>query len=542
MKSGENYNSRRTFMKKLAALSIIAAVPSLLVSCKDKLIEIALKLTGTNHILGHRLWLKNFPKPTKEIKTPYLIVGGGISGLSAARQFKKKGIDDFLVLELENKLGGNSANGENQYSKFPLAAHYLPLPNLRDKELLNFLEESKIIVDYKDNLPVFNETQLCFDPNERLFIRNSWQTDLIPRYGNSKEADNQMDLFLQKMTEFREIKGKDGKYFFDIPKSFCSTDESLNSLDEITMKKWLLDNNFTAEEILEYVDYCCKDDFGLGIEFVSAWAGIHYFAARKHENKKYDDTVLTWPEGNGRLVKHLKSAVENKVLKNHLVYDIQLNLDGVKVFVFNAKSNESITILAEKVILATPQYITKYLVSERKNTANNFHYAPWFTASITLSDIPDNGSFPLSWDNVIYKAKGLGYVYNQHQNLEQIIDKKVITYYYSFSSNDIKKDRKELLKKPIEHWKELVLSDLKIAHPDIDKYISAIEIHRIGHGMISPVPNFLKSKSLKEASKSIENKIFFAHSDLAGISIFEEAFHQGINVVNKIVDGTTLDS
>lgn len=542
MKSGENYNSRRTFIKKLAALSIIAAVPSLLVSCKDKLIEIALKLTGTNHILGHRLWLKNFPKPTKEIQIPYLIVGGGISGLSAARQFKKKGFEDFLVLELENKLGGNSANGENQYSKFPLAAHYLPLPNLRDKELLNFLEESKIIVDYKDNLPVFDETQLCFDPNERLFIRNSWQTDLIPRYGNSKEVDNQMDLFLQRMTEFREKKGNDGKYFFDIPMSFCSSDETLNSLDEITMKKWLLNNNFTAEEVLEYVDYCCKDDFGLGIEYVSAWAGIHYFAARKHENKKYDDTVLTWPEGNGRLVNHLKSSVENKVLTNHLVYDIQINSNRVNVSVFNAKSNESVTIVAEKVILATPQYITKYLVPERKSIANNFHYAPWFTASITLTDISDNGSFPLSWDNVIYKAKGLGYVYNQHQNLEQIIDKKVITYYYSFSSNDIKKDRKELLKKPIEHWKELVLSDLKIAHPDIDKYISGIEIHRIGHGMISPVPNFLKSKKLKEASESIENKIFFAHSDLAGISIFEEAFHQGINVVNKIIDGTTLDS
>lgn len=542
MKSGENYNSRRTFIKRIAALSIIAAVPSLLVSCKDKLIEITLKLTGTNHILGHRLWLKNFPKPTKEIQIPYLIVGGGITGLSAARQFKKKGIEDFLVLELENKLGGNSANGENQYSKFPLAAHYLPLPNLRDKELLNFLEESKIIVDYKDNLPVFDETQLCFDPNERLFIRNSWQTDLIPRYGNSKEVDNQIDLFLQRMTEFREKKGNDKKYFFDIPKSFCSSDESLNSLDEITMKKWLLDNNFTAEEILEYVDYCCKDDFGLGIEFVSAWAGIHYFAARKHENKKYDDTVLTWPEGNGRLVKHLKSSVENKVLTNHLVYDIQLNSNGVNVSVFNAESNESVTILAEKIILATPQYINKFLVPERKSIANNFHYAPWFTASITLTDIPDNGSFPLSWDNVIYKGKGLGYVYNQHQNLEQIIDKKVITYYYSFSSNDIKKDRKDLLKKPIEYWKEFVLSDLKIAHPDIDQFISAIEIHRIGHGMISPVPNFLKSKSLKEASKSIENKIFFAHSDLAGISIFEEAFHQGINVVNKIVDGTTLDS
>lgn len=86
------------------------------------------------------------------------------------------------------------------------------------------------------------------------------------------------------------------------------------------------------------------------------------------------------------------------------------------------------------------------------------------------------------------------------------------------------------------------MNDLKIAHPEIEKYIQTIEIHRIGHGMISPVPNFLKSNNLKEASKNIENKIFFAHSDLSGISIFEEAFHQGINVVNTIVNGTTLDT
>lgn len=542
MKSGENYNSRRSFIQKLATLSIVVAIPNLLVSCKDKLIEITLKLTGTNHILGHRLWLKNFPKPTKEIQIPYLIVGAGISGLSAARQFKKKGIEDFLVIELEDKLGGNSANGQNQYSKFPLGAHYLPLPNLSDKELLSFLEESKIIVEYNENLPVFDEQQLCFDPNERLFIRNSWQTDLIPRYGNSKNVDSQIDLFLQKMADFKDKKGNDGKYFFDIPLSFCSSDDALNSLDLMTMKSWLIESNFNTEELLEYVDYCCRDDFGLGIEFVSAWAGIHYFAARKHENKKYDDTVLTWPEGNGRLVNHLKSFVENKVLTNHLAYEIKSVSNGIKVFVFNAKTNESINILAEKVIVTTPQYITKYLFPERKKLSQGFHYAPWFTASITLTDIPDDGSFPLSWDNVIYKSKGLGYVYNQHQNLEQIINKKVITYYYSFSSNDLQKDRKELLKKPIEHWKKIVLNDLKIAHPEIEKYIQTIEIHRIGHGMISPVPNFLKSNNLKEASKNIENKIFFAHSDLSGISIFEEAFHQGINVVNAIVNETTLDT
>jgi hypothetical protein len=59
--------------------------------------------------------------------------------------------------------------------------------------------------------------------------------------------------------------------------------------------------------------------------------------------------------------------------------------------------------------------------------------------------------------------------------------------------------------------------------------------------MISPVPGFIFGKHKKEASQNIEGKIFFAHSDLSGISIFEEAFHQGINVVNQIVDGSTLD-
>ena len=64
----------------------------------------------------------------------------------------------------------------------------------------------------------------------------------------------------------------------------------------------------------------------------------------------------------------------------------------------------------------------------------------------------------------------------------------------------------------------------------------------LGHGMISPKNGFLFGESKRKAVQSIDDKIYFAHSDLSGISIFEEAFHQGINVVNKIVDGTTLDS
>lgn len=543
MKNGENYNlkSRRTFLKSISAGIILAGIPSFLQSCKEKAITFAIRLSGTNHILGHRLRTKDFPKISRTIEIPYLIIGGGISGLSAGRQFKKRGIDDFLILELEKNAGGNSRNGENIHSKYPLGAHYLPLPNVHDKELIQFLEESKIITGFKDNLPVFDEEQLTFMPQERLFIKNTWQESLVPKFGISKASEEEFSRFFETMTDFRNKKGSDDKFIFYIPISNSSQDNIFHFLDKITMKEWLLEQKFSSEELFEYVNYCCRDDFGLGIEFVSSWAGIHYFASRKHNSTKdKTENVLTWPEGNSRLATHLKTFSKDKILTNHLVYETKIIGNKINVKVFDDAKKESFEIISDKVILATPQFINGYLLPERKEISSKFHYAPWLLATLTVDDLSDNNSFPLCWDNVIYGAKGLGYIFNQHQNLGQIQEKKVITYYYSFSSEDLKKSRKELLSKPESYWKDLIINDLKIAHPDIENFIQEIDIQRIGHGMISPVPGFLFGNDIKQASKSIENKIYFAHSDLAGISIFEEAFHKGINAVNQLLDETTV--
>lgn len=544
MKNGGNYNlrSRRTFLKSISAGIILASIPSFLHSCKEKAITFAIRLSGTNHILGHRLRTKDFPKTTGRIQIPYLIIGGGISGLSAARQFKKQGIEDFLVLELENSVGGNSRNRENKYSKYPLGAHYLPLPNVNDKELIQFLEESKIITGFQNGFPIFDEEQLTFMPQERLFIKNTWQESLVPKFGISKAAEVDFNRFFERMTDFRNKKGKDDKYIFDIPIASSSQDGSFNFLDEMSMKEWLVQNKFLSEELYEYVNYCCRDDFGLGIEFISAWAGSHYFASRKHNaTKDKTENVLTWAEGNARLMNHLKEYSKDKTLTNHLVYEAKIVGEKVIVKVYDDSKKTATEITADKVILATPQFINGYLLSNRTEISKEFHYAPWLLATLTVANLDDNDSYPLCWDNVIYGAKGLGYIYNQHQSLGQIQDKKVITYYYSFSTNDLRKSRKELLTKPEDHWKELIVNDLKIAHPSIENAIEEIDIQRIGHGMISPIPGFLFGNYRKEASKPIDNKIFFAHSDLSGISIFEEAFHQGINAVNKILNETTLD-
>jgi hypothetical protein len=542
MKSGENYNKSRRFFLKGIAVSLL--IIPFLESCKEKVITLLIRLSGTNHILGHRLRVKDFPKPTSQIHIPYLIVGGGISGLSAARQLCKNGINDFLLIELENHLGGNSSNGENAYSKFPLGAHYLPLPNRNDKELLQFLEEEKIILGFdSDGFPIFDELQLTFAPDERLFFKNTWQEGLVPKTGNSSNEDSEFKKFFLKMDTFRVGKGEDGKFYFDIPLSLSSNDAAIRSLDNITMEKWFYEAGFGAKPLFDYIDYCCRDDFGLGIRYVSAWAGIHYFAARKHDTTRNDkDNVLTWPEGNSRLTHHLSKYAVNKTLKNHLVYNVKTVGNKVIAEVFDAVNKVSVEIIADKVIMATPQFVNQYVLEKRKLITQSFNYAPWLLATLVVSDLVDNESYPLCWDNVIYGAKGLGYVYDQHQSLQQVQSRKVITYYYSFSSSDLRKSRKELYNKNTEHWKQLVFDDLKIAHPGIERVTEEINIHLLGHGMVSPVPGFIFGSAKKEAAKDINNKIFFAHSDLTGISIFEEAFHQGINIVNTILDDTTLDS
>ncbi|RZJ52819.1 MAG: NAD(P)/FAD-dependent oxidoreductase [Flavobacterium sp.] len=542
MKSGENCNnSRRSFIKIVGAA--LLTVP-FLQFCSDKIVVLMIRLSGTKHLLGHRLWIKDFPQPTKQIEIPYLIVGGGISGLSAARQFQKRGVEDFLIVELENHLGGNSSNGENKYSKYPLGAHYLPLPNFQDKELLQFLEEEKIILGYDSKgFPVFDELQLTFAPDERLFYRNNWQEGIVPKIGNTSSDDLEFQKFFKKMDVFRIAKGADQKYLFDIPLCFSSNDKETQALDKITMKQWFDENQFTSEPLFNYIDYCCKDDFGLGIAYVSAWAGIHYFAGRKQDSTpEKNDSVLTWPEGNARLAHHLQKYTANKSLKNHLVYEVKIENNKITAKAFDDVSKISVEIISDKIIMSSPQFVNQYLLKGRKEFTKEFHYTPWLLATLTVNDLGENYSFPMAWDNVIYNAKGLGYVYDQHQTLQQIQDKKVLTYYHSFSSGNLKKTRKEIYKKDKNYWKEFVLNDLKIAHPDIEEFTEEIEIFLLGHGMISPAPGFIFGEAKQKAKQNISKKIYFAHSDLSGISIFEEAFHQGINVVNQILDDTTLDS
>ena len=543
MHTDPKYNRRIFFKQLLAGSALLTA--GMQTSCKNKnpLGHITGGIVGANSKAGHLLRnIDALPKPSRQINADVLIIGSGISGLSAKRWLHQSRIKNVMLIEMDDHFGGNAHHGKNAVSAYPWGAHYIPVPDSRNRELIDFLKETGVITGFDDTgVPVYNEYYLCMDPEERLFINGMWQDGIVPEAGVPVADKEQYRRFASMINEFKIAVGTDGKDEFAIPLDHSSADEQYRKLDKITFGQYVRDLGFTSKSLLWYLEYGCKDDYGCNLETTSAWAGIHYFASRKGRGSNTGAAgVLTWPEGNGFLMENLKKQSDNgDIFSSQLAYKIQEHESGTEVYVYDVNRKESYTVLAKKVLMASPQYVNKHLLGGlgsaiREKAVADFHYAPWVIANITLSKMPRQRGFPLCWDNVIYGTASVGYVDANHQGLVNSI-KRVITFYLPLVNEQPDVARRKALATKYEHWLEIITAELEHAHPGITECIEHADVWVWGHGMIAPCPGFVWGESRRVAAAPIANKVFFAHSDLCGISIFEEAFYQGIRAAKEII-------
>lgn len=538
---------RRDFIfKSITALGGLAATGGSIASCTTNPKQaITGQVLGPSFKAGHLLRKGISVIPTQVEETDVVIVGGGVSGLAAARWLTQNSDKEILLLELEQETGGNAAAGKNEQTSYPWGAHYLPLPNNSFTALLDFLHECKVITGYNEpKLPVYNEYYLCFDPEERLYINNYWQEGLVPRWGVPEKDQQEISRFQELMDELKDAKGSDGKYAFDIPLANSSTDTRYRELDKLTMQEWLQQHELTSEYLYWYVDYCCRDDFGSSLENTSAWAGIHYFASRKAEAANSEShRVLTWPEGNNWLVQRLRESCADSIRTNTMVYHVSEVEGKIAVDYMDLRTQQYKRLVAEKCIMATPQFVNQRLLDipaiAAQRNYSQFNYVPWLVANITLKDIPQGKGFGLCWDNVIYGSKSLGYVYANHQQVTLFPDRKTITFYYPLADDEPVVARGKAYSSGYDHWQEFVLQELEKAHPTIREQVETLDAWVWGHGMVCPIPGFIWGEEKIKAAMPYADKLYFAHTDLSGISVFEEAFYQGItaarNVLNNVV-------
>lgn len=495
-------------------------------------------MPGASSAIGHQLRNGIFPQPARTIRKEVVIVGGGIAGLSAAYTLDKAGKNDFMLLELEKQTGGNSCSGKNEVSAYPWGAHYVPLLTQESTVARKLFEDFGIIKGYdKSGLPVYDELFLCADPHERLYMRGRWQDGLVPVTGIGAEVEAEYKRFFGMMGDYRKLIGRDGKKAFAIPIDKSSQDTALLALDQLTMQAWLTQQGFVSAELRWYVNYCCRDDFGTTMAETSAWAGIHYFASRSGQaaNAGAAD-VVTWPEGNGWLADRLAQPVRNNLHTAALVYRVTVQGKGAVVEYMDQKSGESVRLEAKAVIMAVPRFVAVRLLQSPRHAvdASEFSYAPWVVANITLNRLPEGRGVPLSWDNVSYLDNMLGYVNATNQNTQMHQEKTVLTYYWPLSHLPPAAARKEALARSYDEWQQLFLQALLSLHPELENQIRHLDVWVWGHAMVRPTPGFIWGEHRRRALRQ-HPPIFTAHSDMSGISIFEEACTHGVNAAEALL-------
>jgi len=499
------------------------------------------ELSGSGMDRGHRLREGRFSAPTEVRRVPVLIVGAGIGGLSAAWRLERAGFRDFAILELESAAGGNSRYGENAVSAYPLGAHYLPLPTRESRAVRELLADLGALQgDPQAARPVYDERMLCHAPQERLHISGLWQDGLWPRLGVAAAERDQYARFQDRMAGFREARDAQGRRAFALPAALSSPEARWRELDRITMRQWLLDNGFDSPHLHWYVNYACRDDYGTDYREASAWAGIHYFACRNGEAANAErDSVLTAPEGNGWIARRLAQRYADRTITGALAARVLQNRRVASADFLLERENRIVRYEAEQLIWAAPLFVLPHVAPELPAplaaAARAGDHAPWLVANLTLTEEPHSGAgAPLAWDNVLYNSSALGYIVATHQRIAAAPGPTVLTYYHALSAEPPKQARERLLATPREEWARQILSDLGRAHPEIRHITQRLDVFRHGHAMIRPLPGTVWSAARQSLARGWD-RVHFAHADVSGMSLFEEANYQGVRTAEAVL-------
>lgn len=485
-------------------------------------------LEGPSFGRGHALRQPYVPQANPVVqKTGIAIIGGGISGLSAAWYLQKHGnTTDFTLFELENHTGGNSHWGENRNGRYPWGAHYLPTPGGDAVYVRELLSEMGVLRNGR-----FGEEFLVHENEERLFIYGTWQPGLVPWLGAREEERSEIQRFLTETGALKQARGNDGRRAFTIPMAMSSRDEKYTRLDRISAMQYLQERKLTSRRLGWYIDYVLRDEFGSNRSNTSAWAMLHYFCSRS------DAHNLVWPEGNGFIAEYLRRRSEARIRQATSLRLIEKAGHGYRLQFTDHNLKKDYVCEARQIIFAAPKFVLPFVYpamsAKVKVNYASYTYSPWLTVNLLVDHFAPNEP---AWDNVTFGSRSLGYVVAEHQRIGKLPHARTLTFFHAFDQDDTLLSRRSLLGMSGSEIAEFALSEIRKPHPQIDDQVVSIGAYRWAHAMIRPVPGFLGSRLTTDHSQ-IDKNFFAAHSDVSGMSNFEEAQFRGVEAAKRAISG-----
>jgi protoporphyrinogen/coproporphyrinogen III oxidase len=471
--------NRRDFIKFVVAGSVAAGCPidlSLLQAQNVKAGQPATVDSEDNRICHQVRDGKVFTRPPASAKHDIVIVGGGISGLTAAYRLQHR---DVLLLEKEPHWGGNAYAMEFEGSVYGTGSAFI----WSDSEAYKFVKEIGL-----EMLPVNSPDASIINGD---FVPDTWGDGLnkLPYPPFTRDSFKKFK---------REMMGIDvekrGAELFNIPFSNF-------------MKLY-------AGEIKQWWD--CYGPSNWGATSDETAAGIAISELQDMVQQSRADNRYTWPGGIGavsnKLVDLLKPKYADRMQTGATIVAIVPGKDDVEVTYTSEQDLKTVT--AKTVIMATPKFITRRLVEgipqKQSEAMHQIRYAPYCVVNLIFDKPVFNRGYD-TWcpgnaftdivvaDWVIRKKPG----YQQKHN--------ILSCY-----TPMKEEQRALLLTDAGAGKIAadVLRDFQKLAPGTNVDPVEVHIYRRGHPMYMTTPG-LYTRVQPLARQSMD-RVFFANTDSEG--------------------------
>lgn len=467
--------SRRDFIKFVVAGSVAAGCPvdlSLLAAEGPKQPEV----DGENNRICHQVRDgKVFSRPPVSARHDVVIVGGGVSGLTAAYLLHNR---DFLLLEKEPHWGGNAYLMEYQGNAYATGTAFLQ----EGEEAYSFAREIGL-----EPLPI-NDRDSTIIKGE--WIPNTWAEgiDKLPYPASVREG-------------FRKFK-KD-MLAIDLKKR-------ATELDNVPFSDFM---KGYPPEVKQWWDNYGPSNWGAATEDTAAATAINEM------QEIGGDTVpeyYTWPGGLGAITKKLTEILQPTFAGRMQTgaTTVAVVPDGKEVQVTYMQGAELKTVAAKAVIMATPKFITRRIVQglpEKQSAAmHEIRYIPYAVVNLIFDKPVFNKSYD-TWcpGNTFTDFIVADWTIRNQPGYQQKYN--ILTCYTPMSEDD----RGYLLTESGTRKKAAsVLTDFQKLFPGSKVDPVEVHIYRRGHPLYMSTPG-LYTKVQPLARQRME-RVFFANTDSEG--------------------------
>jgi hypothetical protein len=491
MKTGPN---RRQFLE--AALSSAAGLAlGQDESQEARARRIPARFVGDAFERGHH-WITPDPEKLhvdRREKTAVVIVGAGIAGVVAAWRLQSGGVDDFVLLELEDKAGGLARSGMMGATAVPFGAVTMAVPHAATSPaVMRFLEFGGVA-----------RRQVSFSP--QVFDSGVWRTkdlELGPPYAYPAAT-----------------------LFAPDSRSFQAT------LDRSSVAEWLVSAKASRAVVLSAERWCL-------LRFGSRAADISSASFALDVGRRFrtgDGRALVVPGGLASALAPLLEKIGQRLLPGRVAVLVKSAESGAIVRAVNALDAVVTDYEAKAVVLAVPPFIASRIspALHQRQRLDVPATTPWLVTAVMVSRWPKGFDPEVPFRQCPDERASL--ILHAGRPPEA-----VIIHHRPFPSPAATPARMFLRDLDAEEARAWAFRELAPVFPDLPALATRVELFRIGHGATRPAPGFLTG--IAPRLRAPMPPIYPCGADYTGLPCVEAAIEDGVRGAEEVLKSLgTLD-